>query len=164
MRRRALAVRRRASLAAGLAARVLHPRRSATAGGFPRPTWPSVFRLVLLDVCVGTPLAFAIGGLEKADQAALGPPLMLMVLVFTLYADYAIVVDEVGLWQAFRASLHVLRAARAASLGATAAWLMLSFMLADALGPVVRQRRHAARPDGAARVHRRASASRSTSA
>ena len=38
-------------------------------------------RLVLLDVLIGTPLAFAIGGLEKADQAALGAPLLLIVLV-----------------------------------------------------------------------------------
>jgi hypothetical protein len=103
--------------------------------GLPRPTWTSVIRLVLLDVLVGTPLAFAIGGLEKADQAALGAPLLLIVLVFTLYTDYAIVVDELSLWDSFRASLHVLMRRPSASLGATAAWLVLSFLLAGALGP-----------------------------
>jgi hypothetical protein len=104
-------------------------------GGLPRPTWTSVIRLVLLDVFVGTPLAFAIGGLEKADQAALGAPLLLIVLVFTLYTDYAIVVDELNLRQAFRASLHVLLRRPSASLGVTAVWLVLSFALAAALGP-----------------------------
>ena len=54
------------------------------------------------------PSTFAIGGLEKADLAALGAPLLLLVLVFTLYADYAIVVDELTLRQALRSSLHVL--------------------------------------------------------
>lgn len=104
-------------------------------GGLPRPTWPSVVRLVLLDVLVGTPLAFVIGGLEKADIAALGAPLLLIVLVFTLYTDYAIVVDDLGLWQAFRSSLHVLLRRPSASLVATAVWLVLSFALAGALGP-----------------------------
>jgi hypothetical protein len=104
-------------------------------GGLPRPTWSSVVQLVLLDVLVGTPLAFAIGGLEKADLAALGAPLLLIVLVFTLYTDYAIVVDDLNLWQAFRASLHVLLRRPSASLAATAVWLVLSFALAGALGP-----------------------------
>ncbi|HET6172815.1 MAG TPA: hypothetical protein VFD90_09420 [Gaiellales bacterium] len=104
-------------------------------GGLPRPTWTSVIRLVLLDVLVGTPLAFAIGGLEKADQAALGAPLLLIVLVFTLYADYAIVVDDLNLLQALRSSLHVLVRRPTASLGVTAVWLLLSFALAAALGP-----------------------------
>src|SRR4029077_9237382 len=75
----------------------------------PRPTWPSVARLGVLDICIGTPLALAIGGLEKADEAALAAPLILLVLVFTLYADYAIVVVDIGLWQAFRASFHVVK-------------------------------------------------------
>ncbi len=65
-------------------------------------------------------------------------------LVFTLYADYAIVVDDIGLWQAFRASLHVVKRRPAASLAATAVWLTFSFVLDNGLGPVVRQRRHAA--------------------
>jgi hypothetical protein len=104
-------------------------------GGLPRPTWTSVVRLVLLDVLVGSPLAFAIGGLEKAGMASLGAPLLLIVLVFTLYTDYAIVVDELSLWEAFRASLHVLLRRPSASLGATAVWLMLSFVLAAALQP-----------------------------
>jgi hypothetical protein len=103
--------------------------------GLPRPTWTAVLRLVLLDVLVGTPLAFGIGGLEKAGQAALGAPLLLVVLVFTLYTDYAIVVDDLNLWQAFRSSLHVLLRRPSASLGVTAAWLVLSFTLAAALGP-----------------------------
>lgn len=107
-----------------------------TAGGLlPRPTWPSVARLVVLDVCIGTPLAFAIGGLEKADQAALAAPLLLFVLVFTLYADYAIVVDDIGIWQSFRASLNVVKRRPAASMGVTAVWLTCSFVLANALGP-----------------------------
>ena len=110
--------------------RASYIRALATTGGFPRPTWPSVVRLVLLDVCIGTPLAFAIGVLEKGDLAALGPPLLLAVLVFTLYADYAIVIDDLGLWQAFRSSLHVLLRRPAASLGVTAVWLVLSFILA----------------------------------
>ena len=92
-------------------------------------------RLVLLDVLIGTPLAFAIGGLEKADQAALGAPLLLIVLVFTLYADYAIVVDDLSLWQAIRSSLHVLLRHPSASLGVTAVWLVLSFILSGALEP-----------------------------
>jgi hypothetical protein len=92
-------------------------------------------RLVLLDVLVGTPLAFAIGGLEKADLASLGAPLLLIVLVFTLYSDYAIVVDDLSLWQSFRSSLHVLVRRPSASLGVTAVWLVLSFALAAALGP-----------------------------
>ena len=125
-------------------------------GGLPRPTWTSVVRLVLLDVLVGTPLTFAIGGLEKADLASLGAPLLLLVLVFTLYADYAIVVDELTLRQALRSSLHVLRAA--------AVWLARGHRrVARALvhprlraRADVRQRRHAARPDRAARAHRRA--------
>ena len=104
-------------------------------GGLPRPTWTSVVRLVLLDVLVGTPLAFAIGGLEKANLAALGAPLLLIVLVFTLYSDYAIVVDELNLWQSFRSSLHVLTRRPSLSLGVTAVWLVLSFALAAALGP-----------------------------
>ena len=104
-------------------------------GGLPRPTWTSVVRLVLLDVLVGTPLAFAIGGLEKASLAALGAPLLLIVLVFTLYSDYAIVVDELSLWQSFRSSLHVLTRRPSLSLGVTAVWLVLSFALAAALGP-----------------------------
>jgi hypothetical protein len=102
----------------------------------PRPTWPSVARLVVLDVCIGTPLALAIGGLEKADQAALAAPLLLAALVFTLYADYAIVVDDLVLWQAFRASLNVVKRRPAASMAATAVWLTFSFVLANALGPV----------------------------
>jgi hypothetical protein len=104
-------------------------------GGLPRPTWTSVVRLVLLDVLVGTPLAFAIGGLEKADLASLGAPLLLIVLVFTLYSDYAIVVDDLTLWQSFRSSLHVLLRRPSASLGVTAVWLILSFALAASLGP-----------------------------
>jgi hypothetical protein len=115
--------------------RASYIRSLATTGGFPRPTWPSIFRLVLLDVCIGTPLAFGIGILEKGDIAALGPPILLAVLVFTLYADYAIVIDEVGLWQSFRSSLHVLARRPGASLGITAALLVLSFILAGALGP-----------------------------
>ena len=121
-------------MADGLDPRVLHPLARHD-GRLPRPTWPSVFRLVLLDVCIGTPLAFGIGILEKGDIAALGPPILLAVLVFTLYADYAIVIDEVGLWQSFRSSLHVLARRPGASLGVTAAWLILSFILAGALGP-----------------------------
>jgi hypothetical protein len=115
--------------------RASYIRGLAAKGGLPRPTWSSVVRLVLLDVLIGTPLAFAIGGLEKADLAALGAPLLLMVLVFTLYADYAIVVDDLGLRQALRSSLHVLLRRPSASLGVTAVWLVLSFALAGALGP-----------------------------
>jgi hypothetical protein len=115
--------------------RASYIRGLCTKGGLPRPTWTSVIRLVLLDVLVGTPLAFAIGGLEKADLAALGAPLLLLVLVFTLYADYAIVVDDLDLWQAFRSSLHVLLRRPSASLGVTAAWLLFSFALSGALGP-----------------------------
>ncbi len=115
--------------------RASYIRALATTGGFPRPAWPSVVRLVLLDVCIGTPLAFGIGILEKADIAALGPPVLLAALVFTLYADYAIVIDDLGLWDALRASLHVLMRRPGASLGATAVWLTLSFALAGGLGP-----------------------------
>jgi len=115
--------------------RAAYIRGLAGKGGLPRPTWKSVVRLVLLDVLIGTPLAFAIGGLEKADQAALGAPLLLLVLVFTLYADYAIVIDDLNLWQALRASLHVLLRHPSASLGATAVWLVLSFILSGALQP-----------------------------
>jgi hypothetical protein len=115
--------------------RASYIRALATTGGFPRPAWPSVLRLVLLDVCIGTPLAFGIGILEKGDVAALGPPVLLAVLVFTLYADYAIVIDDLGVWASFRASVHVLARRPAASLGLTAAWLLLSFILAAALGP-----------------------------
>jgi hypothetical protein len=115
--------------------RASYIRGLAAKGGLPRPTWPSVVRLVLLDVLIGTPLAFAIGGLEKADRAALGAPLLLIVLVFTLYADYAIVIDDLDLWQALRSSLHVLLRRPSASLGVTAVWLVFSFALAGALGP-----------------------------
>ena len=82
-------------MAAGVDPRVVHPRAGDDRRLSPA-AWPSVVRLVLLDVCVGTPLAFGIGILEKADVPALGPPVLLAVLVFTLYADYAIVIDEVG--------------------------------------------------------------------
>ena len=115
--------------------RASYIRALATTGGFPRPAWRSVIRLVLLDVCIGTPLAFGIGILEKGGIAALAPPILLAVLVFTLYADYAIVIDDLGLWQSFRASLHVLARRPSASLGVTAVWLVLSFILAGALGP-----------------------------
>jgi hypothetical protein len=115
--------------------RASYIRALATTGGFPRPAWPSVIRLVLLDVCIGSPLAFGIGILEKADLPALGLPVLLAVLVFTLYADYAIVIDDVGLWQSFRASLNVLLRRPSASLGITAAWLFLTYILSGALGP-----------------------------
>jgi len=115
--------------------RASYIRGLSAKGGLPRPTWTSVVRLVLLDVLVGTPLAFAIGGLEKAHEAAFGAPLLLIVLVFTLYSDYAIVVDDLSLWQSFRSSLHVLLRRPSMSLGVTAVWLVLSFMLAAALGP-----------------------------
>ena len=103
--------------------RASYIRALATTGGFPRPTWTSVVRLVLLDVCIGTPLAFVIGFLEKGDLAELGPPVLLAVLVFTLYADYAIVIDDIGVQQALRASLHVLMRRPGASLGVTGVWL-----------------------------------------
>jgi hypothetical protein len=115
--------------------RASYIRALATTGGFPRPSWATVVRLVLLDVCIGTPLAFGIGFLEKGGIAALELPVLLAVLVFTLYADYAIVIDDLGLWQSFRASLHVLMRRPSASLGATAVWLILYFILAGALGP-----------------------------
>jgi hypothetical protein len=115
--------------------RATYIRALCTSKGFPRPTWSSVWQLVLLDVLVTTPLAFAIGGLEKADQAVLGPPLLLATLVFTLYADYAIVVDDLSMWRGLRSSLHVVMRRPTASLAATAAWLTLSFILAAALGP-----------------------------
>jgi hypothetical protein len=115
--------------------RASYIRALATTGGFPHPAWPSVVRLVLLDVCIGTPLAFGIGILEKADLAAIGPPVLLAALVFTLYADYAIVIDDLTLREALRASLHVLMRRPGASLGATAVWLAVSFALAGGLGP-----------------------------
>ncbi|MDX6598652.1 MAG: hypothetical protein QOE87_2539 [Gaiellales bacterium] len=115
--------------------RASYIRALASTGGFPRPTWPSVVRLVLLDVCVGTPLGFGIGMLEKADLPEIGPPVLLVVLMFTLYADYAIVIDDLTLRQAFRSSLHVLMRRPGASLGVTAVWLTFSFVLAAALGP-----------------------------
>lgn len=115
--------------------RASYIRALATTGGFPRPTWTSVVRLVLLDVGIGTPLAFVIGFLEKGDLAALGPPVLLAVLIFTLYADYAIVIDDLGVQQALRSSLHVLMRRPGASLGVTAVWLTLSFALAGGLGP-----------------------------
>src|ERR1700712_4408590 len=62
----------------------------ATTGGFPRRAGPSVFRLVLLDLSIGTPLAFASGILEKAGLEALAPPIVLAAVICTLYADYAI--------------------------------------------------------------------------
>ena len=52
--------------------RASYIRALATTGGFPRPAWPSVLRLVLLDVCIGTPLAFGIGILEKGDSPRSG--------------------------------------------------------------------------------------------
>jgi hypothetical protein len=107
----------------------------AGTGGFPRPTWPSVFRLVLLDLCIGTPLVFGSGILEKAGLEALAPPIVLAAVVLTLYADYAIVIDDLGLWRSLHASVHVLLRRPAASLGATAAWLLLSFILYGSLGP-----------------------------
>jgi hypothetical protein len=115
--------------------RASYIRGLAGKGGLPRPSRRSVVWLVLLDVLIGTPLSFVIGGLEKADLASLGAPILLIALVFTLYADYAIVVDELSLWQALRSSLHVLKRRPTASLGATAVWLVLSFALAAALGP-----------------------------
>jgi hypothetical protein len=115
--------------------RASYIRALATTGGLPRPAWPSVIRLVLLDVCIGTPLGFGIGILEKGDLPALGPPVLLLVFMLTLYADYAIVIDDLDLWQAFRASLHVLARRPGASLAATAVWLLLSFVLFGSLGP-----------------------------
>jgi hypothetical protein len=115
--------------------RASYIRALATTGGFPRPAWPSVVRLVLLDVCIGTPLGFGIGILEKADVPEIGPPIVLAVLVFTLYADYAIVIDDIGLRPAFRSSLHVLLRRPGASLGVMAVWLTLSFVVSASLGP-----------------------------
>jgi hypothetical protein len=115
--------------------RASYIRALATTGGLARPAWATVLRLVLLDVCIGAPLAFGIGVLEKADLAALGLPVLLGVLVFTLYADYAIVIDDVGLLESFRASLNVLLRRPRASLGVTAAWLFLTYVLAASLGP-----------------------------
>lgn len=115
--------------------RASYIRALATTGGFPRPAWPSVIRLVLLDLCIGTPLAFGTGILEKGGLPALGPPLLVAALVFTLYADYAIVIDDLGLWQSFRASLHVLMRRPGTSLGVIAAWLTLSFIFYASLGP-----------------------------
>jgi hypothetical protein len=115
--------------------RAAYIRALATTGGFPRPTWTSVIRLVLLDVTIGTPLAFGTGIFEKGDLPALAPPIVLAVVVFTLYADYAIVIDDLTLWQSLGASLHVLRRRPAASLGATAVWLILTYVLYGALGP-----------------------------
>ena len=63
-------------------------------------------------------------------------------LVFTLYADYAIVIDDLGLWQSFRASLHVLLRRSVGLLAATAVvWLVLSFVMS---------RRRSGRPSTAA--------------
>lgn len=115
--------------------RASYIRALATTGGFPRPAWTTVIRLVLLDVCIGTPLGFGIGILEKADLPAIGPPVVLAVLVFTLYADYAIVIDDVSLRQSFRSSLNVLLRRPAASLGVMALWLTLSFIVSASLGP-----------------------------
>jgi hypothetical protein len=115
--------------------RASYIRALATTGGFPRPAWPAVIRLVLLDVCIGTPLGFGVGILEKADLPEIGPPVVLAVLVFTLYADYAIVIDDLGLRQAFRSSLHVLMRRPGASLGVMALWLTLSFVISASLGP-----------------------------
>jgi hypothetical protein len=115
--------------------RASYIRALATTGGFPRPAWPSVIRLVLLDVCIGTPLGFGIGILEKADLPEIGPPVLLAVLMLTLYADYAIVIDDLTLRQSFRASLNVLMRRPGASLGITAVWLTISFILAASLGP-----------------------------
>ncbi len=107
----------------------------AGSGGLARPAWPAVLRLVLLDVCIATPLAFGIGLLEKGDLAVVGPPVLLAVLMLTLYADYAIVIDDVGLRRSFRSSLHVLVQRPGASLGATAGWLTLSFILYGSVAP-----------------------------
>ena len=67
-------------------------------------------------------------GWRRPTRPRSGAPLLLIVLVFTLYADYAIVVDDLSLWQAFRSSLHVLLRRPSASLGVTAVWLVLSFV------------------------------------
>ena len=106
----------------------------ATTGGFPRPAWRAVVRLVLLDLSIGTPLVFGSGILEKAGLEALAPPIVLAALVFTLYADYAIVIDDLGLWRSLHASVHVLLRRPGASLGATSAWLFLSYVLYESLG------------------------------
>ena len=136
--------------------RASYIRALATTGGFPRPAWPSVVRLVLLDVCIGTPLAFGIGILEKADLPEIGPPVLLAVLVFTLYADYAIVIDDLGLL----AGVPLEPARRAAPPGCLA---RRHRRLADALvraralaRALVRQRRDAAHPDRAPGRHGRA--------
>jgi hypothetical protein len=115
--------------------RASYIRALATTGGLPRPAWPSVIRLVLLDVCIGTPFAFGSGILEKADLPAVVPPVLLALLVLTLYVDYAIVIDDFGVVQAFRSSLNVLVRRPGASLFAIAVWLTLSFVLAASLGP-----------------------------
>jgi hypothetical protein len=115
--------------------RASYIRALATTGGLPRPAWTSVIRLVLLDVCVLTPVAFIIGLLEKGDVAQFGLPLLLAVLALTLYADYAIVIDDLGILAAVRASVHVLLRRPAASLGVTAGSLTLSVILAESLGP-----------------------------
>ena len=115
--------------------RASYIRALATTGGLPRPAWRTVVSLVLLDVCVATPLTIATGLLEKGDLPALGTPLLLLVFVLTLYADFAIVIDGTGFLGSFRASMHVLLARPGASFGAVAAWLVLAFTLSASLGP-----------------------------
>ena len=102
--------------------RASYIRALATTGGFPRPAWPIGHPPRAARRLHRAPRsAFGIGILEKADLPEIGPPVLLAVLVFTLYADYAIVIDDIGLRQAFRSSLHVLLRRPGASLGVTAA-------------------------------------------
>jgi hypothetical protein len=115
--------------------RASYIRALATTGGLPRPAWRTVVSLVLLDMLVATPLAIVLGLLEKSDLPALGTPLLLLVFVLTLYADFAIVIDGTGLIGSFRASLHVLLARPGPSFGATAAWLTFAFILSASLAP-----------------------------
>ena len=143
--------------------RASYIRALATTGGFPRPAWLSVVRLVLLDVCIVTPLAFGIGILEKADVPEIGPPVLLGVLLFTLYADYAIVIDDLGLW-----GRPLQPARRAAPPGCLARrhrrvahHLVRARRCARAL---VRQRRHTTHPDALCSWARACSATGSTSA
>jgi hypothetical protein len=115
--------------------RAAYVRALATSNGLTAPPWRIVRRLVLLDVAVMVPLSFGIGLLEKADLAALGEPVLLSAVVCTLYADYAIVVDDIGIGEALRASFNVLARRPLASLAAVAAWLVVSYALAAALQP-----------------------------
>jgi hypothetical protein len=96
-----------------------------------RPPARTFARLALYFLCVGF-LGLAFVGLLDNHQSLLGLGLLLATTPFTIYSDYAIVRDEIGVVQALQASARVFRRRLAASLLVTFTLLFYLQLLVSA--------------------------------